>query len=685
MKYLKWLVVTATLAMAALLGPVCSAQTVKIAAAGSSAVFQAALDDATGLSICGANHWTLKNGGTMHDNRSGIHGFPTIQEEIANVWVTWDGAANGTGATVSCIYVAVDSGIGVRGYMANPRADVYLNLANCTSNPAGGNLSLLGGDVNLPNTICALYGVTSTPGATLNIAFSDVRPEDVQFQTARALSKIISGSNTNYGYGNWPNPYSGWDAGNTTDPIVGTTTVQSSYTSGEQSVPVWFELSNLQNDAFSGLAVQTWESWPVGGLPIMVLVSNQDNSTTGFGAGLSPSLIQPQAGPWTAGPYGASNINRFTAGYLWDGSLHRTIDVFTTGDTLKTSCSSTTAPGGTGSNDCSIIQLQREVLSGTYTTWEWTIPHSHAIQLSQEDNVPTNGATPPIPLQPLNAVSSDGSKRLRVIGTGEMVNAICGPLAKQSGVSPSIVPAQGCAQNSLNFPIPDTNGGAICTPASSTCGPVTNPNRIGYAFWSYGNLKALRGVHSGSTLNAPCTGTGATYDCAPPLGHYLTIDGVDPLFAKSSDNPDGALNPPICLSLNCPAIPFTHLIDGSYPAWTVVQAIVPGSTSKGDLSPQDTFLAGIGSSVTKYSDFIPVTSMHVFRSHRDANVEGKNARNGNGCTGGIQNYNNDVGQSAGGAIFNIQSDLDYAFDTTGTADTCLGENVADAGLTNITQ
>jgi len=240
---------------------------------------------------------------------------------------------------------------------------------------------------------------------------------------------------------------------------------------------------------------------------------------------------------------------------------------------------------------------------------------------------------------------------LRVIGTGQMVKAVCGPNAAPTGCT-----------------TPNTPG-------------YTNPNRIGYAFWSYGNLKPLRGNHNG--------GLGVNYLAggAPPLGHYLRINGVDGLFNESTDNPDGALNPPICAALNCPSIPFTHLIDGSYPAWTIVRALVPGSITKGDGSVQDTFLANISSATeyAKYSDFLPVTSLHVFRSHRDANVVGFGARNGNGCPGGIQNYNDDLGQDAGGAIFPIQADLDYANDVFGQNGTCLGFNPNDVGLVNITQ
>ena len=631
MKYSKLFAIIVILAVAAFLAPAGNAQVNKVAAAGSSAVYQASLDDAIGLAECGANHFTLKNGGIMHDNRTGDLSY-TIQDEKANLWVTWDGGTDGTGATVSCIYVAVDSGIGVRGYMANPRASLFLNIGTTCASSTGvtvGNLSLLGGDSPLPTNICNIYGTTSPGTVTMNLAFSDVRPEDAQFQAARSLSKLASGSDTNVGYGNWPNVYSDPDAGcGSTCLLVGNVTYQSAFVSSEQSVPVWYELSRLQNDAFSGSPIQTWQTYPVGAIPVLIIVNNSDTSDTGLGNGLTGT------GPWTAGPYAAHNLNHFEAGYIFNGSLNRTIDVIETANPAH--CSSTTWHLGVGSQDCSMTELQREGLSGTYTTFEFSLVRSHAVQASQEDNVPTSGV-PLQPTQPLSTTAGNGSRRLRCIGTGECVNAIAGSISPLSG--------------------------------------TLNTNRIAYAFWSYGNLKALRGTHNG--------GTGSLYKAggAPPLGHYLTIDGTDPLFTNSGDNPDGALNPPICTATPCPVIPFTHIIDGSYPVWTVVQAIVPGSVSRGDGSVQDTFLHGVLASAAKYSDFLPVTSLNVFRSHRDANVVGVNARNGNGCGGNYPlDYNGDAGQAAGGAIFNIQSDLDYAWDVNGQTNTCLGLAPADSGL-----
>jgi hypothetical protein len=187
-------------------------------------------------------------------------------------------------------------------------------------------------------------------------------------------------------------------------------------------------------------------------------------------------------------------------------------------------------------------------------------------------------------------------------------------------------------------------------------------------------LLPLAGVHG--------SGTGNVYNTSPPKGHYFLINGIDALFAQPGDNPDGALNPPVCPGIPCPQIPFTHLIDGSYPLWNIVRAVVASSHYKGDGTAIDALLSSLPGSAAKFSDYLTIGQMHVFRSHRDANVAGLDARNGNGCP---LDYGNELGQEMGGAIFPIQSDIDYAFDVSGSSNTCLGTSPSDTGLVNQVQ
>jgi len=590
---------------------------VKVAAAGASVVFNSLADDAVGnASICGTNHWTKSLGGLMHDNRNGLHGI-SINDEMADVWVTWDGGTDGTTATVGCLFVALDSTIAVRGYMASPRARLQI-VSGLSSSPGDNLLPWLGADAPLPLSLLnAINGSVAPPftGTAPNLIMTELRPEDIQYAAARALSKLTPGR-SGLGYGDWPNPTT---FGST---VVGAQ-VGSSY-SASVSAACDFEIAPLGVDPISGSPPGRWETYPIGVVPILIIGSNEDNSATGLGQGLNPGFAGP--GPWTAGPYAASNLGRFTAGYVFNGSLTRTTDILPNGTSLASSC-----VGGS----CGLTQLQREMISASYNAFEYSGPRSHAVQGSQED-----GVVPGVPnMNPLNIVVPSGGIRLRTLGPLEMVNAVCGATC--------VIPLAGT------------------TPTA---------NRIGYTFWSYNNLKPLAGVHG--------TGTGNAYNLAPPKGHYFLYEGLDALFNRPADNPDGALNPPICLEVPCPQIPFTHIVDGSYPLWTTLRAVVDNSHYRGDGTPIDALLADLPTSAKKFSDFLTIDQMRVFRSHRDANVAGLDARNGNGCP---LDYGNEVGQEMGGAIFNIQSDLDYAFDSSGATNTCLGISPPDSGLVNQVQ
>jgi len=174
----------------------------------------------------------------------------------------------------------------------------------------------------------------------------------------------------------------------------------------------------------------------------------------------------------------------------------------------------------------------------------------------------------------------------------------------------------------------------------------------------------------------------ATVSCSTnPSGHYLLLDGVDPLFNTPYDNPQGPLNPPTCnfATLPCPTIPFTHLDDGSYGAWTIVRMMVDPTVTT---IPSSSGLGVIYStltttSATKFFDFEEAANLKVFRSHRGAGwgaqgipANGYQAVNGTMCTPSSPTYaynytGQDMGGDVGGAIWTISADQDYALDFQG--------------------
>jgi len=666
MKFSKLFVIGSLLAAAFLFVSTANAATptVVFAGAGSTAVFNALYDAALSSGQCGTNLYSqgagtypgpFAKGGTLHDARNG-HGT-SIPDDNSNIWISFDGtsASSFTDTTVICFYISVDSAIGVRGFLAAPRAQLILSgtvgaVSESKVNGYTDNVATLPqaiwNDINVPGSACVgttLNTCTTVTGTTMNIAFSDIRPEDAQYATYRALStRTYNGagttaanptyfSSTNLGYGNWNNPY---DAGST--PVLSGTSILSSF-STTASTPTYFEQVPGAQDAITGQHVGQYATFPVGAVPIIIAVSNTDTTAnTGLGNGVP-------------GNYLVKNINRFTESYVVDGVLSRTRDI----------------TGVAGAASVPLQVITREPLSGTYNTFEFTVPRTHDVQDSQED-----GVWPSQPnMNPLNIKSSTSSGlRFRAIGTGEMVKAING-LATSAGLNSAL------------------------------------PNRIGYFFWSYGNIKPLAGTGCTSTLGAGLP-VSVTVSCTTnPTGHYLLLDGVDPLFTTSYDNPQGPLNPPTCnfASLPCPTIPFTHLDDGSYGAWTIVRMLVDPTVTT---IPSSSGLGAIyttltTTSATKFFDFEEAANLKVFRSHRGAGwgaqgipANGYQAVNGTMCTPSspVYAYNytgQDMGSDVGGAIFPINGDQDYAFDYQGgltpSSSLCGQSGGANVGLTGQTQ
>ncbi|HMD83781.1 MAG TPA: hypothetical protein VKO18_03665 [Terriglobia bacterium] len=213
--------------------------------------------------------------------------------------------------------------------------------------------------------------------------------------------------------------------------------------------------------------------------------------------------------------------------------------------------------------------LLREPLSGTWNTMEYCIPNSKEVALTQENNV--NPAVD----NPLNQTSADGATRRRVIGTGEMV--------KQVGL------------------ISDA---------------------IGYAFFSFGNVK-------------PIVGT----------GKYLTVDGVDPIQATYTG---GTL--PTCTA-PCPgAVTFPNVINGSYPIWNILRVITASPAPSG----VNSLISAAQTQVASIPDFVPIGQMLVFRSHY--------AQSGFGGKDGHAPREVESGGDMGGAVLTLSEDLDSITD-----------------------
>jgi hypothetical protein len=500
------------------------------------------------------NIWTQHNGAYGKDNRPGA-----INEVKGDIWVVWDGAANGTTATVVCTYLNVDSGVGQRLFFAQPQGSIdFTGLVNCAAPPAGGNQVVIPAagtpiepngtpaapDVALPTNVC-----NAVQGAVFTAAPTDIRPEDALFATNRALTSL--------GYG--PGPI-----GSSFIEYYGTKTFQA----------VGFNISGndpITNDAIPGYTVTN-----VGGCNVMVIVENTDNGASG-GLGFQ-----------TAGVYDFQNITRANLAKVLDGTLWQTSDI--------------TVPPAGGHKPLQIVQ--REALSGTFNTIEWSVPNSVEFNTTQERCIDTTNPANPSTCagiagngNPLYFTGPGGGTKGRAIGTGDMILAVGG------------APSAG----------------------------VVTVDAIGYAFWGFGNFAKET---NGATWQGGAHGTAGG---ANGWVRYLQVDGVDPILKTYVD---GTI--PLCLpGPTCTDI-ITHpnLVNGTYPIWNILRVTtatpVPGEVS--NLVTQLDF--------DSIPDVIPYASMAVFRSHyAQSGVLPKD--------GVCHPAAGEAGGDMGGSIFTKNADLDY--------------------------
>lgn len=366
----------------------------------------------------------------------------TADVQTGKVWVVWDRGTTGTDCQHPSAdfnvytYLSVDSVIGDRCYFATDAGGsgctaVYTPTA-AEANAAG---NLLGSAApfadSASNASCAgtvspcIIPTTVTTflnGKRWFVAGTDIRPEDAKFASFRALTACTTTIFRNpFGGGLTNTNGLGYNVGG---PQAGVgVPIQSFY-----SAPVFtvLDFNITGNDPITNLPVPGYTVNTVGAQPIVVAVSPAGG--TGIGA--------------------ATDINTFTLTLFYNGVLGRSTDLL-----------------GPTTNPSLLTILVREPLSGTFNTFEYSVPNSNEFHTSQELGNCNSGTGAP-GTNPMNLQSANGAvlaARRRVLGTGEMVAQL------------------------------------QATPAGE--------NRIGYFFWS-----AANGSHFTSTN-----------------GKYLTVNGVDPL------------------------------------------------------------------------------------------------------------------------------------------------------------
>lgn len=480
-----------------------NAQTVRWLGGGSSALFQelgqAAFDvvNLAPTALTPGNGCLWSHGGTSaggnpditaNDNRAGVG-----TSDRGNFFVAYDGAnpgcAGGTPAVGAHIYayIQLDSTIGNRCYFENDGSGApgcvlgLLNMANAAST----GTSVITTQADVPAAVLLNNNIVTALQASPHffIAGTDIRPEDAKFATTRALFRCDQLTPRQY-FNNDSYWLPGWGY-QTANPNVGNPILGTPAYGGGTFATINFNI--VGNDPITtAAAVPSYSVTTVGAQPIVVALSP-----------LTSANVQ-----------GASDITVSTLAMFYEGLLGRTNDLLGT----------TNAP--------EVVQvLLREPLSGTYNTFEYSIPQSTQFHAGQEFG---NCSGQVVASNPLSIPSAGGlvpgAQRVRVIGTGKMTSNLQTPVS--------------------GFPT------------------------LGYFFWSQGNAKPLTNVKYLKVNGID-----------PLLANSSYASGG--IMPGSGAAYGGFVDPGIG------AVTFTGLNAGDYPIWSPLRLIAPpGDPGTADIVTQ---------------------------------------------------------------------------------------------------
>lgn len=400
MKFLKYVIALAIMLCAtANVSHAAATGTIQFLGTGSSALFielgqaAAALPDTVDPTSAHC-YWT-RNDSTgavaARDDRPGIPGGTSHTDEIGKIWIAWGSAAGGTCAAPVAPYnvyalMSLDSVIGDRCFfMVSSGGAGCLQVLTVAGATAGASPSLLGSaytDTAIPQDV-----IDTLNGQRMQEASTDIRPEDAKFASARMFAACgspflrnpyiqTSYQTAGLGYG------------------TGTTGVGQDIQSWTNPGTVFhvYDFNIAGSDPLSGVALPanraSYSVSVVGAQPIVVVVSPND--------GVAGRLSS------------ANDIMFSTLSEYMFGGYGRTSDL--TGDTT---------------HEHPVTALLREPLSGTYNTFEYSVPNSNEFKTSQDVNNCSGSSVSSNPLH-LNSANGfvAGAFRERALGTGQVVAAL---------------------------------------------------------------------------------------------------------------------------------------------------------------------------------------------------------------------------------------------------------------------
>jgi hypothetical protein len=363
--------------------------------------------------------------------------------------------------------------------------------------------------------------------------------------------------------GQFANGRAGNDFGYNPGCALHGTPVYSSFSNSNAQVDCYYINGN---DPYSGDHIPTWTTVSLGASPVVMFISTKGNMS----GGTLPTDI----------PYCNAQL-------FFSGQIGSSQSVF-----------------GPGVVNTVLSEIQREPVSGTYNTFEWQNVHARACgdgNYSQEDTLAgtyiSPGAVPGCWVggsaaystlascsNPLFLNSGANSVRYRAIGTSEMVKAVNG----------------------------------------TTSFPTTDPDRVGYAFYSLGSF----------------------FIAAPDNLKYVTLGGEDGLYPNyNTSGLFGTCSGAITTSnFKCTTVlpSFTNVQNGGYRVWSTLRAVLNTAAplppalattlleaiqDQAAYALENPSLCGISTANTAISaiaDFVPANSypggvatpfLTVFRSH----------------------------------------------------------------------
>jgi hypothetical protein len=280
--------------------PPVQAQTLKVVISGASAIWQtlalAAYNNGTSIVSGGGQtyHWTsASNAVNVTDTRT-----TPVNNDEGSLWVVWDSAATPN----VWVFAKTESVAGLRCYFAQPHCNINASASALAA--AGAGLITLpspvwGADTALPASIQALF----TAGQLVNVAATDLRPEDAAFVVCRVNSALGAGTaggsasdgldGLGYNAKNAPGVCPAYPIG-TTGKGVGSQILSGYPGSTGASNVLAFNIAG--KDPFSGTTIPAYTVINLGATPLVFITERNEGQLADLTNATEPQLQQVFSG-----------------------------------------------------------------------------------------------------------------------------------------------------------------------------------------------------------------------------------------------------------------------------------------------------------------------------------------------------------------------------------------------------